>query len=79
MKNLAAVIGVVLWVGLLGPEIFTRSGTGCILDENGEELSAEDARGFMEEYFYGNTNKENEGEAAVRIKYKLALLEFFED
>lgn len=78
LKNLAAALGVVLWVGILGPEIFMKSGTGCILDENGKELTAEDARNFMEQYFYGG-GKDGGGEAVVNIKYKLALMEFFRD
>ena len=78
IKNLAVVLGVVLWVGILGPEIFVKSGPGCIVDDNGEALTTEDAKDFMELYFYGNANQEDEQEAAVRVKYKLALLELFE-
>lgn len=75
LKNILTVLGVVLWVGALSPEIFVRSGLGCILDENGQELTAEDAKQFMEAYFYGN---EGGGEAAVEIEYKFALLEWMQ-
>lgn len=75
LKNALMALGVVLWVGALSPEIFVNSGIGCILDENGEELTAEEAKEFMESYFYGDTKEEEE--SAVKVKYKLALLEFW--
>lgn len=73
LKNLLMVFGVVLWVGALSPEIFMQAGLGCILDENGEELTAEDAQEFMESYFYGNSDKDT----TVEIKYKFAFMELF--
>lgn len=76
LKNTVIAFGVILWVGALSPEIFIKSGTGCILDENGEELTAEDARDFMEAYFYGKKGLEED--ASVEITYKLAILELFE-
>lgn len=76
IKNTLAALGVILWVGALSPEIFVKPGVGCILDENGQELTAEDAEEFMEAYFYGNMN--NNDETKVKIKYKFALLELFE-
>ncbi len=75
LKNILMVLGVVLWVGALSPEIFVQAGLGCILDENGEELTAEDAKEFMEAYFYGN---QAQGEASVEINYKFALLEWMQ-
>lgn len=69
--TLAMILGAVLWVGALSPEIFTKSGTGCILDENGNELTAQEAQDFMEQYFYGDMDD------TVEIKYKFALLKFF--
>ena len=75
LKNMLMALGVVLWVGALSPEIFVQAGLGCILDENGEELTAEDAEEFMEAYFYGNQAKEND---TVEIKYKFALLEWMQ-
>lgn len=83
LKNILMVLGVVLWVGALSPEIFVQAGLSCILDENGEELTAEDAREFMEAYFYGNpvgnqTENQDGGEAPVEIKYKFALLEWLQ-
>ena len=73
LKNIVTALGIVLWVGALTPEIFTQLGRGCILDENGEELTAEDAEAFMESYFYGS----QEAGSAVEIRYRFALLELF--
>lgn len=73
LKDLLMVFGVVLWVGALSPEIFMQTGVGCILDENGEELTAEDAQEFMEAYFYGDPDKDT----TVEIKYKFAFMELF--
>ncbi|MDE7479282.1 MAG: hypothetical protein K2M91_15335 [Lachnospiraceae bacterium] len=77
LKNILAVLGVILWVGALSPEIFVKSGIGCILDKNGEELTAEDAQEFMESYFYAGNNEDDEN--AVEIQYKFALLELFKN
>ncbi|MFG6368042.1 MAG: hypothetical protein K1W16_06375 [Lachnospiraceae bacterium] len=73
-RKFLMISGVVLWVGALSPEIFINSGIGCILDENGEELTADEAKEFMESYFYSDIEQEEE---AVKLKYKLALLEFW--
>lgn len=51
-------------------------GIGCILDENGDELTAEGAEKFMDSYFYGNTDGDQD--ARVEIQYRFALLELFE-
>ena len=73
LRDLLMVFGVVLWVGAHSPEIFMQSGVGCILDENGEELTAEDAQEFMEDYFYGDSVKDT----TVEIRYKFAFMELF--
>ena len=78
LKKILAAFGVVLWVGALSPEIFIQSGLGCILDENGKELSAEDAEQLMEAYFYRNMDRNAKEDATVKIQYKFALLELFQ-
>lgn len=75
LKNMLAAMGVILWIGALSPEIFIKPGIGCILDENGVELSADDAEEFMEAYFYGDADGDEE--AGIEIKYKFAILELF--
>lgn len=76
LKNVLAALGVVLWVGALSPEILVKPGIGCILDADGRELTMEDAEDFMESYFYGNNDSDED--TKVEIKYKFAFLELLE-
>ncbi|MDE7322701.1 MAG: hypothetical protein K2N73_08170 [Lachnospiraceae bacterium] len=76
IKNMLAALGVVLWVGALSPEILVKPGIGCILDADGKELTMEDAEDFMEAYFYGTADSDEE--TKVEIKYRFALLELLE-
>lgn len=71
-KKAMILLGAVIWIGALSPEIFIKAGEGCIFDENGRELTQEEAEDFMEAYFYGNADKDTE----VTIKYKIALFDF---
>ncbi|MCM1182468.1 MAG: hypothetical protein NC337_03735 [Roseburia sp.] len=71
MKNLMAAIGVVLWVGALSPEILIRTGDGCILDENGEALTQEEAADFMDLFFFGR------GTDTRDVRYRIAITELF--
>lgn len=73
MRKTLLSLGVILWVGALSPEIFIKSGVGCIFDENGNALTAEEADTFMEEYFYGN----NASDGSRNVRYKIALSELF--
>lgn len=69
MRNMILMLGAVLWLGALSPEIFVDAGAGCIFDEKGNVLDRDDAREFMESYFFD----ENETE----LKFKLGIMEFF--
>ncbi len=72
-KKMVVFLGVVIWIGALSPEIFIKIGEGCIVGEDGKELTQEEAERFMESYFYGDTDENTE----VTIKYKIALLDLF--
>lgn len=72
-KKAILVLGAVIWIGALSPEIFIKAGEGCIVDEDGRELTQEEAEDFMESYFYGNIEEGKE----VTIKYKIALFDLF--
>lgn len=74
VKRLAAVLGVVLWVGSLSPEIFVKIGIGCILNENGEALTEEEADEFMESYFL----QKEDGGQKKQVKYRIALAELLD-
>ena len=43
--------GIVLWIGIISPEIFIDAGTGCVTDENGNNISREEAREILEKIF----------------------------
>lgn len=73
MKKTAMLLGAVIWIGALSPEIFIKAGEGCIFDEDGRALTQEEAEEFMESYFYGNAQEDEE----VTITYKIALFDFF--
>lgn len=70
MRNWILMLGVVLWIGTLSPEIFIDTTAGCIFDENGEALDKEEAQEFMQSYFYGGKNPD---ETAPTLEFKLGL------
>ena len=74
MRNMLLMLGVVLWIGALSPEIFTDSTSGCIFDGEGNELSREEAQKFMESYFY--KNKADSGESP-EIEFKFGIAKLF--
>jgi hypothetical protein len=67
-RKIAIAFGIILWVGALSPEIFVKSGVGCIFDENGNELDALGACEFMEEFFYKDT--------PIKVNYRFAILDY---
>lgn len=76
IKKFAMVLGVVLWVGALSPEIFVKLGDGCIMDEDGNALTQEEADAFMQSYFLEkDSDKETESN---KITYKIALAKLFQ-
>jgi hypothetical protein len=66
-KKVALAVGIFLWVGALSPEIFVKSGKGCIFGEDGRELDAYEANEFMEAFFYEDK--------PIEVNYKFALLD----
>jgi hypothetical protein len=68
-KKTVLTLGIILWVGALNPEIFVKSGVGCIFDENGNELDANEACEFMEAFFYEDT--------PVKVNYRFAILDYW--
>jgi hypothetical protein len=68
LKKLFITLGIIIWVGTLSPEIFVKSGVGCIFDENGVELDEAGANEFMEAFFYNNT--------PIKVNYRFALLDY---
>lgn len=75
MRNMILLIGAVLWIGALSPEIFINPAIGCIFDAEGGELDKEEARKFMEAYFYGGSGGQDEPE----LRFKFGILELLKD
>lgn len=71
MRNKIMLLGAVLWIGALSPEIFIDPALGCVFDADGDELGKEEAHEFMEAYFYGGK------EAEPELKFKFGILELF--
>lgn len=74
VKNIGVLLGVIIWIGALSPEIFIKAGEGCIFDEEGRELTEEEAEDFMEAYFYDDAVEDGN---EVKIRYKIALFDLF--
>lgn len=74
MRNMIMMLGAVLWIGALSPEIFIDSGAGCIFDEEGNALNQEEAQEFMESYFYSDENDDSE---SPRLEFKLGIMELW--
>jgi len=74
VRNLILMLGVVLWIGALSPEIFIDVAGGCIFDEEGNELDREEAQEFMELYFYNN---KTDGIENPRLEFKFGIAELF--
>lgn len=51
--------GILLWIGILGPEIYVEQGTGCLTDENGRALTKEETEQLLEEWFYTEEKTES--------------------
>ena len=75
MRNLILMLGAVLWIGTLSPEIFVNSTAGCIFDEDGNELNKAEAQAFMESYFYRDGNCD---ETSPTLEFKFGVMKFFE-
>lgn len=67
--------GILLWIGILGPEIYVGQGTGCLTDENGRALTKEETEQLLEEWFY---TEEKDREPQHEIVYRSLLAEWLE-
>lgn len=73
IKKLFAMTGILLWIGAVSPEIFIEGSMGCIKDENGRELTRQEAQVVLEDILHG----ERSGEENV-IVYKSKILEWIQ-
>lgn len=73
-KTIFAMIGILLWIGAVSPEIFIEGGMGCIKDENGKELTRQEAQALLEDMLYGEDSEQEN-----TIVYKSKILEWIQD
>lgn len=73
IKTLFAMTGILLWIGAVSPEIFVESGMGCIKDENGEDLTRQEAQALLEDILYGEVPMDENV-----IVYKSKILEWIQ-
>lgn len=73
IKKLFAMTGILLWIGAVSPEIFIEGSMGCIKDENGRELTRQEAQVLLEDILHG----ERSGDENV-IVYKSKILEWIQ-
>lgn len=74
IKTIFAMTGILLWIGTVSPEIFIEGGMGCIKDENGKELTRQEAEALLEDMLYGEESDEEN-----TIVYKSKILEWIQD
>lgn len=65
--------GILLWIGAVSPEIFVEGGMGCIKDENGEDLTRQEAQALLEDILYGEVPMDENV-----IVYKSKILEWIQ-
>lgn len=73
IKTLFAMTGILLWIGAVSPEIFVEGGMGCIKDENGEDLTRQEAQALLEDILYGEVSMDENV-----IVYKSKILEWIQ-
>ena len=56
VKTLFAMTGLLLYIGAVSPEIFIEGGMGCIKDENGKELTRQEAQALLEDILCGDVS-----------------------
>lgn len=73
VKILFAMTGLLLYIGAVSPEIFIEGGMGCIKDENGKELTRQEAQALLEDILCGDVSADKNV-----IVYKSKILEWIQ-
>lgn len=73
IRTLFMMTGILLWIGAVSPEIFIEGGLGCIQDENGRELTRQEAQALLEDILSGELSEEQDV-----IVYKSKILEWIQ-
>lgn len=64
-------LSVVLWMGLLNPELFMQTGLGCLERKDGKEITKEEVQMVWESFAQSNKQEQQ-----VTVVYKSKLLEW---
>lgn len=70
-KQWVLAFAIILWMGLLSPELFMQTGLGCLEREDGKEITQEEAQRVWESLV-----QFTEQEQEVTVVYKSKLLEW---
>ncbi len=73
-KTIFAMMGILLWIGAVSPEIFIEGSMGCIQDENGKVLTRQEAQALLEDMLYGEAPEQEN-----TIVYKSKIMEWIQD
>lgn len=73
IKTLVGMAGILLWIGAVSPEIFIEGSMGCIKDENGRELTRQEAQELLEDIVCGELSEDEN-----TIVYKSKILEWIQ-
>lgn len=70
VKQFLFLTGILVWIGVTGPDVYADTGLGCLTDETGRILDEEETKNFLDKFFYS--------EEDVDITYKSKLLEWLQ-
>ena len=60
--------GILLWIGIMGPEIYVDTGAGCLVDADGNALTSEEAEQLLDQWFYHSGEEEQQYELTYRSR-----------
>ncbi len=65
-KNIITTLSILLWIGVIGPELFIDPKMGCFVNEEGEALTEEEARQLYDELYL-----HEDGEVQIIFRSKI--------
>ncbi len=65
-KNIITTLGILLWIGVISPELFIDPQMGCFVNEDGEALTEEEARQLYDELYL-----QEDGQVQIIFRSKL--------
>lgn len=68
-KQFIMAAGILLWLGIMGPDVYMDAGIGCLTDEDGRALTREETQAFLEAWFYSE-------DAGCEVAYRSLLVDW---